>query len=119
VRIPFYEHWMDVELLGQPGIVVDWRPATDRELSALDWGNDQSIVIAPLADDEVVLAWIGTVCDVKPSLLIQEATLYVAPVPRKGCDLVGVPRGLALTYAKGVDPNVVDVRLGDRVLLPG
>jgi hypothetical protein len=109
---------MDVDLLGQPGIVVDWRPATDRELRAVDWGNDARIAVAPLGDDEVVLAWIGTVCDVKASLRIEEGALFVVPAPRKGCDLVGVGRGLVLTYAKGVDHDVVDVRLGDRVLLP-
>jgi len=117
VRIPFAGREMEVSIVGEPNVLAAWRAATDRELSAATWG-DADIALAGLGDRKLVLGWIGTVCDVKATLAVSQVRLVVSPVPREGCDLVGVPRGVVLTFAKPVDPATIAVVLEPRVLLP-
>lgn len=117
-RIPFANRWMEVSIVGRPGIVVAWRAATEPELGAIDWGSDDLIALARLDERRLVLGWIGTVCDVEATLTIEKRSLVVTPAPRHGCDLVGVGRGLVLKFASDVDPRAIDVTLGERVLLP-
>jgi hypothetical protein len=108
---------MEVTIVGEPDVVSAWRAATDRELSAATWG-EADIKLAKLGDRKLVLGWIGTVCDVKATLTVTRGRLVVDPVPREGCDLVGVPRGVVLTFAQPADPSSVAVVLGRTVLLP-
>ena len=108
---------MELAIVGEPGVLVAWRAATDRELAAATWGDDD-ITLARLTNRELVLGWIGTVCDVKATLTVTQERLVVSPVPREGCDLVAVGRGVVLTFAKPVDPASVAVVLEHTVLLP-
>ena len=117
VRIPFAGREMEVTIVGEPGVLAMWRAATDRELSGRSWG-DADIRLAALADGKLVLGWIGTVCDVKATLVVSRVRLVVSPAPRGGCDLVGVPRGVVLTLARPADPATIAVELKPRVLLP-
>jgi hypothetical protein len=108
---------MELAIVGEPGVLAAWRAATDRELAAVTWG-DSDITLARLTDRELVLGWIGTVCDVKATLTVAQERLVVSPVPREGCDLVAVGRGVVLTFAKPADPASVAVVLEHTVLLP-
>ncbi len=117
VRIPFARREMELAIVGESGVLAAWRAATDRELAAVTWG-DNDITLARLTDRELVLGWIGTVCDVKATLTVTQERLVVSPVPREGCDLLAVGRGVVLTFAKPVDPASVAVVLEHTVLLP-
>ena len=117
-RIPFADRFMQVEIIGRPGIVVAWRAATDRERARIAWRSDYTIGLARLDERNLVLGWIGTVCDLEATLTIETGSLVVTPAPRKGCDALGAGRGLVLTYAVSADPRGIDVTLGERVLLP-
>ena len=116
VRIPFEGARWKLAIVGEPGVLAAWRAATDR-LAAVTWG-DSDITLARLTDRELVLGWIGTVCDVKATLTVAQERLVVSPVPREGCDLVAVGRGVVLTFAKPADPALVAVVLEHTVLLP-
>ena len=118
VQIPFADRAMAVTIVGEPGIVVAWRAATERELEAIAWPSDADIVLRPMSGRELILGWIGTVCDVKATLTVAPRRLVVTPAPRQGCDAVGVGRGVVLTYAELPDLNTPTVELGERVLLP-
>ena len=118
VQIPFTYRVMEVTIVGQPGIVTAWRAATEQELEAIAWNGDTDIALGRLSDRELVLGWIGTVCDLEATLTIAPGRLVVTPAPRQGCDLVGVGRGMVLTFPEPTDPNAIAVELGDRVLLP-
>jgi hypothetical protein len=67
---------------------------------------------------ELVLWWIGTVCDVNAMLSVTRERLVVTPVPREGCDAMAVGRGVVLTFAKPIDPTSVALALEPDVLLP-
>lgn len=118
VRFSFAEREMTVTIVGQPGIVVAWRGASDRELAAAVWDESEDIGLGRLSDRELVLAWSGTVCDLEATLIVAAGSLVVWPPPREGCDAMAVGRGMILTYAAPVDPVDIDVRLMDTVLLP-
>jgi hypothetical protein len=118
VQIPFANRVMQVTIVGVPGIVTAWRAATDRDLKAVPWDGDADIALGRLSDRELVLGWIGTVCDLKATLTIIPGRLVVTPAPRQGCDAMALGRGVVLTYAGPPDLNAITVELGDRVLLP-
>lgn len=118
LRIPFANREMEVTIVGEPGIVVAWRAAGDRDLEAIAWNGDADIALGRLSARDLVLGWIGTVCDVKATLTVAPGRLVVTPVPREGCDAMAVGRGMVLTFADPVDPAGITVDLGDRVLLP-
>lgn len=117
VRIPFAEREMELDVVGEPGVLAAWRPATDRDVAAGTWG-DNDITLARLTDRELMLGWIGTVCDVKATLSVTRERLVVSPVPREGCDAMAVGRGVVLTFAKPIDPASVAAVLEPTVLLP-
>lgn len=109
---------MEVTIVGQQGIVVAWRGATDRELGAVVWDENEDISLGRSSDRELVLVWTGTVCDIEATLIVARGSLVVSPPPREGCDAMAVGRGIVLTYATPVDPPDIEVRLMDTVLLP-
>lgn len=119
VRIPFAGREMELDMVGEPGVLAEWRAATetDRGEAAGTWGNID-IWLARLTDRELALWWIGTVCDVKATLSVTRERLVVSPVPREGCDAMAVGRGVVLTFAKPVDPTSVALVLEPDVLLP-
>jgi hypothetical protein len=118
VQIPFANRAMEVTIVGEPGLVAAWRAATERELEAIAWSGDADIALGRLSDRDLVLGWIGTVCDLKATLTVVPGRLVVTPAPRQGCDLVGVGRGIVLKFAEPTDPEAITVELGGRVLLP-
>lgn len=118
LRIPFANREMEVTIVGQPGIVVAWRAATDRDLQAITWDGDADIALGRLSDRNLVLGWIGTVCDVKATLTVTPGRLVVTPAPRQGCDAMALGRGMVLTFAAPTDPTAITVELGERILLP-
>jgi hypothetical protein len=117
VRIPFATREMVLTIAGVPGVLVAWRAATDRELEALTLGDDD-IALGRLTSRELVLGWIGTVCDVHATLTVTQEHLVVSPDPREGCDAMALGRGVVLTFGKRVDPAAIAVVLEDGVLLP-
>lgn len=117
VQIPFVDRAMEVTIVGEPGIVVAWRAATERDLREIAWA-DADIALGRLSDRDLVLAWTGTVCDVTATLTVAPGRLVVTPVPRQGCDASAVGRGIVLTFAEPTDPNAITVELGDTILLP-
>lgn len=118
VRIPFARREMDLAIVGESGVLVAWRAATDRELEAATWDGDDDITLDRLTKRNLVLGWIGTVCDVKATLTVAQERLVVSPVPREGCDAMAVGRGVVLTFAMPVDPASIAVVLEETVLLP-
>jgi hypothetical protein len=118
VRFAFANRLMEVAIVGEQGLVVAWRGATDLELGAVAWDENPDIGLGQLSDRELVLDWIGTVCDVEATLIVAPGSLVVSPPPREGCDAMAVGRGIVLTYATRIDPADVDVRLMETVLLP-
>ena len=118
VQIPFANRVMEVTLVGSPGLVVGWRAATERELGAVAWPGDADIALGRLSDRDMVLGWIGTVCDLKATLTVVPGRLVVTPAPRQGCDAMALGRGVVLTYAGPPDLNAITVELGERVLMP-
>jgi len=118
LRIPFANREMEVTIVGEPGIVVAWRAASDRDLDSIVWDGDADIAIGRLSERDLVLGWIGTVCDVQATLTVAPGRLVVTPVPRQGCDAAAVGRGMVLTFAEPADPAAISLDVGDRVLLP-
>ncbi len=118
LRIFFANREMEVAIVREPGIVVAWRAATDSDLQAIAWAGDADIAHGLLSDRDLVLGWIGTVCDVKATLTVTSGQLVVTPVPRQGCDAMAVGRGMVLTFAEPADPTAITVELGDTILLP-
>lgn len=117
VWIPFAGREMELAIVGEPGVVVAWRAATEQELTAGIW-RDDDVALNRLTDRELVLGWIGTVCDVKATLAVARDRLVVSPVPREGCDAMAVGRGVVLTFATPVEPASVVVVLEPTELLP-
>ena len=118
VRVPFAGREMRLTMVGAPGGPVAWRAATDAEVAAVAWGGNDEIALGRLGGRDLVLAWIGTVCDVRATLTIGPGRLVVSPVPREGCDAMAVGRGVVLSFAQPVDPASIAVVLEDTVLLP-
>ncbi len=118
LQVPFFDKVMDLAIVGEPGLLAAWRPATQRELEAFPWAPDGFTGLGGLGDRQLVLGWLGTPCDLVATLIVTETSLVIDPAPRHGCDAIGVPRGLVLTYARAVDPKAIDVRLLPRELLP-
>ncbi|MEO5964134.1 MAG: hypothetical protein ABIR11_01620 [Candidatus Limnocylindrales bacterium] len=108
---------MELAIAGEPGVVVAWRAASDGQLAAAALG-DEDIALDRLTGREVVLAWIGTVCDVHATLSIAPDRLVVSPDPREGCDAMALGRGIVLTFAMPVDPTSFIVVLERTELLP-
>jgi hypothetical protein len=102
---------MNVLIVGQAGIVLRWRAATDRELAAIRWDADSQIGHAPLSDRELVLGWMATVCDQEAALTVAPGRLLLTRFRTSDCDGQATRRGLALTFPIGVGPADVDVRL--------
>ena len=117
VSIPFAGREMEVAIVGEPGVVVAWRAATERELRAAVWRDDE-VALNRLTDHDVVLGWIGTICDVNATLAVARDRLVVSPVPREGCDAMAIERGVVLTFATPVEPGAVVATLEPTVLLP-
>ncbi|HEY7132538.1 MAG TPA: hypothetical protein VH440_09820 [Candidatus Limnocylindrales bacterium] len=109
---------MDVRIVGEPGILAAWRPATQRELEAIPWTSSGDTGIGLVGDRRLVLGWLGTPCDLVAILTVSATSLVIDPAPRQGCDAIGVGRGVVLTYLHPIDPSAVLVRLLPRVLLP-
>jgi hypothetical protein len=109
---------MVLTLVGEPGVVVAWRAATEQELVAMAWDADNDIALDRLGARTAVLAWIGTICDIEATLTVARDRLVVSPVPREGCDAAAVGRGVVLTFAEPVDPASIAVVLERAVLLP-
>jgi hypothetical protein len=118
IRIPFAEREMEVSLVGDPGIVTGWRAATDEEVASIRWEGDADIDLGTLTDTQVVLVWVGTVCDVEATLTVGSDRLVIVHAPRPGCDAMAVGRGMVLTYSDFVEPAGISVDLVDAVLLP-
>jgi hypothetical protein len=116
LTFPFEDRTMDLTIVGDPAVVTGWRAATAGELRGVDYG-DRDIGIKRLSDHELVLGWIGTICDVKASLEVRATRLVVAPEPRRGCDAMAVGRGVVLTYADAV-PLAISVEQLPTTLLP-
>lgn len=109
---------MELAIVGQPGLVVEWRGATEAELRRAIWRPEADIGAGLLSEDELVLAWSGTICDVEATLSITRDRLVVTHPPRRGCDAMAVTRGVVLTYAGRVDPATIVVDLVDATLIP-
>lgn len=118
LQIPFANRAMTVAIVGQPGIVTAWRAATDRDLQAIAWDSTAEIALGRLSGRDVVLGWIGTVCDVMATLTVRPGRLVVSPVPRQGCDALAVGRGMVLTFAEPTDPTTITLALARTILLP-
>lgn len=118
LRIPFAGREMEVTIVGQPGIVTGWRAASEAEVASIAWADGSEIELGRLTDRELVLGWLGTVCDLAATLTVAPGRLAVDPLPRAGCDAMAVGRGAVLTFAAPVDPASVGVELGEAVLLP-
>ena len=117
VAIPFAGREMEVALVGEPGVLEGWRAATERELTAGTW-RDDDVALNRLTGRELVLGWTGTVCDVEATVAVSRDRLVISPVPREGCDAVAVGRGVVLTFARPVVPASVVVVLEPTELLP-
>jgi len=115
--IPFAGREMELAIVGEPGVVVAWRAATDQEITAGSW-RDDDVALSRLTDRKLVLGWTGTVCDVKATLAAARDRLVISPVPRDGCDAMAVSRGVVLTYATPIEPASVVVVLEPTELLP-
>lgn len=55
LRIPYANREMEVTIVGEPGIVVAWRAATDSDLQAIAWDGDADIALGRLLDRDLVL----------------------------------------------------------------
>lgn len=117
VSIPFAGRQMEVAIVGEPGVVVAWRAATEQDLAAGSW-RDDDVALNRLTDREMVLGWTGTVCDVRATLVVARDRLVISPVPREGCDAMAVGRGVVLTFATPIEPASVAVVLEPSELLP-
>lgn len=118
VRIPFANREMVVTIGGEPGTVVAWRAATRRELESIAWDGDADITLGRLSGRDLILGWVGTVCDLEATLTIAPGRLTVTPAPRQGCDAMALGRGMVLTFADRTDPKDITIELGETVLLP-
>jgi len=118
LRIPFAGREMELTIAGSADGLIAWRAATEAELSAVAWDGNDDIALGRLAERELVLDWIGTVCDVRATLTVEPHRLVVSPVPREGCDAMAVGRGVVVSFAAPVDPASFQLVLVDTILLP-
>jgi hypothetical protein len=118
VRVPFAGRAMQLTIVGTRGVVVAWRPATDAEVAAVPWAEDDDIALGRIGERDLVLAWIGTVCDVQATLTVGTARLVVTPAPREGCDALAAGRGVVLSFAQPPDPASIEVVLDETARLP-
>ena len=116
VTIPMADRTMEVTLAGDPTVLTSWRGATEDELRPVDFGASD-IGTARLSDHDLVLAWVGTICDDAATLEVGATSLRVVPEPRQPCDAMAVTRGVVLTYADEV-PLAISVEQAPTTLQP-
>ena len=51
------------------------------------------------SDHEVVLVWIGTICDTGASIIVHGSTVQIIDGPRPACDAMAVGRGVTLEFS--------------------
>lgn len=94
-------HEEQVVLYDSAGLLAGARGATAREqqfvapeILGLDAGLAQGI-----AGRDVVIVWIGTICDRDASVIIEGSLVTIIEGPRPACDAMAVGRGVTLEYA--------------------
>jgi hypothetical protein len=83
------------------GLLTGARSATSGEQRLVEAQiDDRQIGAAQGASDhEVVLVWIGTICDTGASILIDGSNVQVIEGPRPACDAMAVGRGVTLEFS--------------------
>jgi hypothetical protein len=94
---------MTVTLLGDPEVLTTIRAATELELTKASGFGPNDLTAAALNEHSLVVAWLGTVCDVSASLTVEPASIVLAEDPRRGCDAMGVGKGVVVRFADPVD----------------
>ena len=116
LQVPMADRIMELTIVGDPSVLTGWRAATEGEVAQVDFG-DRDIGVEHLSDHELVLAWIGTICDVDGTLEVGATRLVVSHPPRQGCDAMAIGRGVVLTYAEDI-PLAISIEQLPTVLLP-
>jgi hypothetical protein len=93
---------MTVTLLGDPAEVTAIRAATERELAKAPGYSTNDLAAGALDEQSLVVAWLGTVCDVAASLTVEPASILLVEDPRPGCDAMGVGTGVVVGFAEPV-----------------
>src|SRR5882757_1446001 len=99
------------------GLVTTGRAATDAEMNRISLG-EQDIGVRNVADDRLLVAWLGTICERSARLIVVPDEVFLAPDPRPGCDAQGFGWGLVLTTRDPVDAAQMIARQAPTVLLP-
>jgi hypothetical protein len=109
---------MTVRLAGDPRVFGAWRAATTPELERSAGSMPDNILLARLGGLDFLLAWIGSACDVGAVLEIERASLVLTEDPRRGCDAIGVTKGVVLTARAAFESSKIRLALVRATLLP-
>jgi hypothetical protein len=82
------------------GLLTGARSATasEQRLVELQMG-ERDVGAAPGTNDDVVLVWIGTICDIGASIILDRSSVQIIEGPRPACDAMAVGRGVILTFS--------------------
>jgi len=98
------------------GLVAAGRPALEREIERIAFGPTD-LGLANITDQEVLVGWLGTVCERRAKLTLDQNRFVLAPAPRSGCDATGVGWGVVLTMRRPFDVrSVTAVQLPTTIL---
>jgi hypothetical protein len=96
---------------------VAGRPATTAEIKGVDIG-ESFIAVRNLAERELLIAWVGSVCERSAWMVIVPTEVFLAPDPRKPCDTLGYGWGLVVTTRTPIDAAPMIARQAPTTLLP-
>ncbi len=82
-------------LTGSRSATVSEQQLVEPEILGLDAGGAQGN-----SDREVILLWIGTICDRDASVIVDGSLVTIIEGPRPACDAMAVGRGVTLEYAE-------------------
>jgi hypothetical protein len=110
---------MVVRLQGDGTVFDEYRAATAAELQRLAGAVPGSDIALARADNQyLLLAWAGGECDVGAALSISPTSMVLTEDPRRGCDAVGITKGIVLHPASPLDPSRLRLMFVRATLLP-
>ena len=94
-------HAEPVAVYDHAGLLTGARSATasEQRLVAPQMGERSMGAAQGTSDHEVVLVWIGTICDTGASIIVDGSNVQIIEGPRPACDAMAVGRGVALEFS--------------------
>jgi hypothetical protein len=110
--IPLTVHDVDDE-----GIIARAATWGERDAGGRAMVGEADTSIVQLSPGDILLTWVGSVCERGYTLVASERAALLMPDPRNGCDLARHLYAVVLTFAAGVDASSYDIELRSPVIL--